>query len=152
MINVEELLSREECENLDFKEQFHENKLKFLHDILCLANAYTEEDRYLVFGVTDDKNLIGVQSDINRKTNAKIQDFIRQANFNRIPTIKIETITPQSNIEIDILVIKNRPDKPFFSRKIIRIEVKQFVQELYIHAWVIQIFHFKSLRPKHKLN
>jgi hypothetical protein len=117
MINLEELLSREECEGLDFKQQFHENNLKLLHDILCLANAYTEEDRYLVFGVTDDKNIIGVQSDPNRKTNANLQDFIRQKNFNRIPTINLKTIEYRSNIKIDILVIKNRPDKPFFLKK-----------------------------------
>lgn len=117
MINLEELLSREECESLDFKQQFHENNLKLLHDILCLANAYIEEDRYLVFGITDDKKIIGVQSDSNRKKNANIQNLARQANFNRIPTIKLATIKYQSNIEIDILVIKNRPDKPFFLTK-----------------------------------
>ncbi|MGB5634608.1 MAG: ATP-binding protein [Waterburya sp.] len=117
MVNLEKLLRQEEYESLDFKQQFHENNLKLLHDILCLANAYIEEDRYLVFGITDDKKTIGVQSDSNRKTNANIQDIVRQANFNRIPTIKLETIKYQSNIEIDILVIKNRPDKPFFLTK-----------------------------------
>ena len=117
MVNLEKLLRQEEYESLDFKQQFHENNLKLLHDILCLANAYIEEDRYLVFGITDDKKTIGVQSDSNRKTNANIQDLVRKANFNRIPTIKLETIKYQSNIEIDILVIKNRPDKPFFLTK-----------------------------------
>ena len=116
MVNLEELLNREECESLDFKQQFHQNNLKLLHDILCLANAYIEEDRYLVFGVTDDKNIVGVQSDPNRKNNANIQDLIRQKNFNRIPTINLETIKYQSK-EVDILVIKNRPDKPFFLTK-----------------------------------
>ncbi|VEP12155.1 conserved hypothetical protein [Hyella patelloides LEGE 07179] len=118
MINLEELLNRKESESLDFKQQFHQNNLKLLHDILCLTNAYIEEDRYLVFGVTDDKKIIGVQSDPNRKTNANIQDFIRRKNFNRIPTINLETIPYQFNsIEVDILVIKNRPDKPFFITK-----------------------------------
>ena len=117
MIDWEDLLNREECESLDFKEKFHPNNLKLLHDILCLTNAYIEEDRYLVFGVKDNKKIIGVQSDPNRKTNANIQDLIRQVNFNRIPNINITTITYQSNIEIDILIIKNRPDKPFFLTK-----------------------------------
>ena len=40
MVNLEKLLRQEEYESLDFKQQFHENNLKLLHDILCLANAY----------------------------------------------------------------------------------------------------------------
>jgi hypothetical protein len=61
-----------------------------LHDILCLANSYSNSDRYLVFGVADDHSVTGVAADINRKTNANLQDFLRQANLNRIPTCVIE--------------------------------------------------------------
>lgn len=114
MVNLEDLLSQTESENLDFKQQFHNNNLELLHDIICLVNSYVEEDKYLVFGVADDKTVIGVQSDPNRKNNAGIQDLLRQNNFNRIPTIRLQTIEYQPSIEVDILTIKNRPDKPFF--------------------------------------
>ncbi|MBD1920986.1 ATP-binding protein [Microcoleus sp. FACHB-831] len=114
MVNLEDLLSQAESESLDFKREFHENKIDLLHDIICFANSYVEGDRYLVFGVADDKTIVGVQSDSKRKENADIQDFLSQSNFNRIPTISLQTIKYQSSLEIDILIIKNRPDKPFF--------------------------------------
>lgn len=117
MVNLETLLSQQESECLDFKQQFHQNNVELLHDIFCLANSYTEGDRYLVFGVADDRTVVGVQSDSNRKNNASIQDLLRQANFNRIPTIRLETVKYKSGIEVDILTIKNRPDKPFFLTK-----------------------------------
>lgn len=116
-IRLEELLKNNESEWLDFKGEFHDNNVTLLHDIICLANSYVERDRYLVFGVSNDKKIIGIQEDSNRKTNANIQDLLRQSNFNRIPSVCIETITYQTNIKIDILVIKNRPDKPFFLTK-----------------------------------
>lgn len=114
MVNLNEILGQTESEKLDFKRQFHQNNVELLHDVICLANSYVEEDRYLVFGVGDDKNIVGVQSDSNRKTEANIQDLLRQSKFNRIPTIFLETIQYEPNIEVDILIIKNRPDKPFF--------------------------------------
>ncbi|MBD1944238.1 ATP-binding protein [Coleofasciculus sp. FACHB-712] len=114
MVNLEDLLSQTESESLDFKRQFHQNNIELLHDIICLANSYVEGDRYLVFGVADDKTIVGVQSDSNRKNNAGIQDLLRQSNFNRIPTIRLQTIEYQPSIEVDILLIRNRPDKPFF--------------------------------------
>lgn len=114
MVNLEDLISQTESENLDFKRQFHQNNVEMLHDIICLANSYVEADRYLVFGVADDKAVVGVQSDSNRKNNAGIQDLLRQSNFNRIPTMMLQTIMHEPGIEVDILTIKNRPDKPFF--------------------------------------
>lgn len=114
MVSLENLLSQTESESLDFKRQFHENKVELLHDIICLANAYIEADRYLVFGVADDKNVLGVQADCNRKKNADIQDLLRQSNCNRIPTVMLQTVEYRPSIEVDILTIRNRPDKPFF--------------------------------------
>ena len=114
MVNLEDLISQTESVSLDFKRQFHQNNVEMLHDIICLANSYVEADRYLVFGVADDKAVVGVQSDSNRKNNAGIQDLLRQSNFNRIPTMMLQTIKHEPGIEVDILTIKNRPDKPFF--------------------------------------
>ena len=39
------LLKMEECERLDFKREWHQNKVELVHDLLCLANAYTNTDR-----------------------------------------------------------------------------------------------------------
>jgi predicted HTH transcriptional regulator len=89
-MDLDSLLRQREAEWLDFKKEYHDNNASLLHDILCLANSYSNSDRYLVFGVADDHSVTGVAADINRKTNANLQDFLRQANLNRIPTCVIE--------------------------------------------------------------
>lgn len=117
MINLDELLHQTESEFLDFKREYHDNNAKLIHDILCLVNSYAESDRYLVFGVSDDKTMYGVECDPNRKTNADLQDLLRQSNFNRIPNVHLDLVTLSSGKQIDILTIRNRPDKPFFLTK-----------------------------------
>jgi len=116
-MNLTELLKQEESESLDFKRVYHSSNVDLLHDILCLANSYTDSDRYLVFGVADDKSIVGIETDPLRKTNANIQDFLRQAHLNRIPTMILEEESADNNHKVDILTIKNRPDKPFFVTK-----------------------------------
>ena len=37
----------------DFKRQHHENKADLIHDVLCLANADHDGDRFLIFGIHD---------------------------------------------------------------------------------------------------
>jgi hypothetical protein len=117
LISLDKLLLHTESEFLDFKQEYHDNNAKLIHDILCLVNSYTESDRYLVFGIEDDKTIHGIDTDPNRKNNANIQDLLRQSNFNRIPNTHLETVTHSSGKQIDILTIRNRPDKPFFLTK-----------------------------------
>jgi hypothetical protein len=115
-MNITKLIKEKESEYLDFKQQYHDSNVDLIHDILCLSNSYHEGDRYLVFGIDDSKKIIGVENDPKRKTSANIQDLLRQSNFNRIPTIRLENVKIE-NHEIDILTITNRPDKPFFLLK-----------------------------------
>ena len=112
-MEIRELIACPGGEWLDFKRQFHENRAKFLHDVLCLANSYSTLDRYLVFGVSDDGQLVGVDSDTNRRTNAQIHDLLRAARLSRIPTCSMASHTIDG-VAIDVLTISNRPDKPFF--------------------------------------
>lgn len=111
---LNELITQEESKFLDFKAEYHSENLKLLHDILCLANAFHDGDRFLVFGVRNkSKEIVGVENDPNRKTSADIQDLLFHSRFNRIPTVKLEIIKEYGH-EVDLLVICNRPDKPFF--------------------------------------
>ena len=116
MVSLSDLLLQAESEYLDFKQQYHDNNVKLLHDIICLANSYVESDKYLVFGIADDKTIRGVNEDSNRKTNANVQDLLRQSNFNRVPTVNLKSIKLEE-VEIDVLTMRNRPDKPFFLTK-----------------------------------
>jgi hypothetical protein len=115
-MDIRQLLQQPESEWLDFKQKHHDNSATFLHDVLCLSNAYAENDRFLVFGVGDDRQLHGVATDDKRKTNANVQDFLRGANLNRIPTCRLES-HEIGGVTIDVLTIKNRPDKPFYVTK-----------------------------------
>src|SRR5689334_23229112 len=112
-MDLAELLAQPESEWLDFKQQYHDNNASLLHDILCLSNSYAESDRFLVFGVADDRQTPGIATDANRRTNAKLQDFLRAVALNRIPTCTLRSYEHNGAV-IDVLAIRNRPDKPFF--------------------------------------
>lgn len=115
-MNIQALLSASESETFDRKQQFHGNRAELLHDILCLANAYADSERYLLFGQANNKTIVGIGADQNRLTNAQLNDFLRASSLNRIPTVQLA----EHNIEgmlLDLLTIRNRPDKPFFVMK-----------------------------------
>jgi hypothetical protein len=116
-MKLSDLLHQNECEWLDFKQEFHDNNFKLLHDIICLANAETDKDKYLVFGIANNKTIVGIENDNNRKTSADIQDLLKKSNFNRIPKINLEYIKSENNHEIGLLRIFNKPDKPYFLTK-----------------------------------
>ncbi len=113
VFGIDTLLAKKESEWLDFKREYPGSTVELLHDILCLCNAYSDSDRFLVFGIRDDKSVQGIEIDQNRKKNSDIQDMLRQANLNRIPTVRLCRFSVGSH-EVDVLKIKNRPDKPFF--------------------------------------
>ncbi len=113
-MDINLLIQEPESEKLDFKQSHHADTLALLHDILCLANAWTESDHFLVFGMTDRGQVVGVETDGNRRTGANIQDMLRQSRLNRIPTVSMQTVLVSGH-EVDVLTIKNRPDKPFFA-------------------------------------
>ena len=112
-LDVSMLIALPESEYLDRKREYHKNNVQLVHDILCLCNAYSESHRYLLFGINDDGSVAGVESDSNRKTNAGFQDLIRQAKFNRLPTVSLESHDYDGHV-VDVLTIRNRPDKPFY--------------------------------------
>lgn len=116
MLNIQSLISQKESESLDFKREFHENNAKLLHDILCLSNSFNEGDRFIVFGVANDKTVYGVENDPNKKTNADLHDFLRQVHLNKIPQIEL-TLHQVDGHEIGLLRIMNTPKKPYFLRK-----------------------------------
>lgn len=119
MLDIQSLMSRGESESLDFKREFHENNAAMLHDILCLSNSYCEGDRFIVFGVADDRTVYGVENDPNKKTNADLHDFLRQAHLNKIPQVEL-TVHQVEGHEIRVLQIINAPKKPTSFRRIFK--------------------------------
>ncbi len=67
MNDLQSITAQKESEWLDFKREFHSNNAKLLHDILCLSNALYDGDRFIVFGIANDKTIFGVENDPNKK-------------------------------------------------------------------------------------
>lgn len=102
----------------DFKRQHHSNKTDLLHDILCLANADHDGDRYLIFGVEDETmKFQDLTNDANRTTQANLLSFFKdnQDKFaeNCYPDLHLDKITLEGN-EIDVLIISSSLKKPFY--------------------------------------
>jgi hypothetical protein len=113
---IEQLLSENrEGQWWDFKQQHHSNLIDLLHDILCMANVLCDGDRYLIFGVNDNCEIIGLEGTEYRPTQADIISYLQKKSFakNNIPTIELRTIKVNA-LELDILVIKNERFKPYF--------------------------------------
>jgi hypothetical protein len=103
-----------ESESRDYKLEYHINKAKLLHDVLCLSNADSQNQRQLIFGVSDDlTSFPGIDKDPNRMNQAKLISWLRTVKLNHLPEIEM---TPRSisGYEFDIITIQNRPEKPYF--------------------------------------
>lgn len=109
-------LFEKESDWLDRKREYPENNISLIHDILCLANAHSSSHRYLIFGIADDKAVVGIEDDLKRKKQSDILTILKDSHFNRLPIISLNTVSVD-NHEIDILEIENRPDKPYYLKK-----------------------------------
>ncbi|GAA3728063.1 ATP-binding protein [Salinicoccus jeotgali] len=99
----------------DFKREYHHNKAKLLHDIICLANNLENRDAYLIFGINDNGVITGIEEDIKRKNQEHFTSFLRGKKFagGIIPYVVLRTIFIE-NHEIDVLVIKESDKVPFY--------------------------------------
>lgn len=109
--------SQREGDYWDFKVEPHENNASLLHDIICLANSLHIGERYLIWGVTDPSvgcKVVGIPEK-NRKSQIQIVDFLRTVQFAGIyrPEIELRSINIDDK-EIDVLIIFDRPYKPYF--------------------------------------
>jgi len=109
--------ARKEGTFWDFKSKWHDGG-DLLQDIVSLANNIDNDDAYLIFGISDDFLVNGVESapfNENRKTSASLTQFINSAPFgdgNR-PSISLHTIT-LNNHQVDVIRIKASNKVPFF--------------------------------------
>lgn len=72
--------SRKEDYYYDFKKEFHKRDEDLLYDIICLSNNLENRDAYLIIGVTDDFEVIGVNEEC--KSN-NILDLMKNKKFAR---------------------------------------------------------------------
>ena len=89
-----------------------------LHDILCLANNVENRDAYLIVGVKDNYDVIGV--DDWRKSN-EIYDFLRGQPFagGHVPEVELRKMY-YKYFKIDVMIIKRSKYVPFFLSEVTR--------------------------------
>lgn len=99
----------------DFKQEYHNNTVDFIHDVICLANARHDGDRYLIFGIGDNATIEGLSS---LKKQADIIDTLRNAHFadDMFPDITLEDITID-NKKLQILIVKETSNKPYYLKQ-----------------------------------
>ena len=87
-----------------------------------MANSDAKSDRYIVIGYNEeDKNFCNISE--NRLKQDNLCNLLSTANFNRISTVKIETLNI-SNYEIDIIIIKKSTNRPYYLLKDKQIKTK----------------------------
>jgi len=100
----------------DFKEYWHKNKAELLHDIICLANSSQYEGpRYLIFGISDEFTVKGIELDPNRRKQCDLLDWLNKIKFagDIRPDVELNVLTIK-NHQIDVLVIADLKCKPYF--------------------------------------
>lgn len=116
MINiVEKLLRNQEDEYHDFKQRWHSDNAELIRDILNFVNTIHHENCYLIFGVSDERKIVGLDGDTNRKTTETLSDLLHKLylSTNTQISIKVETVNI-SDKEIDILTIFNTDFVPVY--------------------------------------
>ncbi|MEM5592817.1 ATP-binding protein [Niallia circulans] len=65
---VTELVNRKfEGDYWDYKQEWHKHNEKLIHDILCLANTTHDRDCYLIIGVSDSGEIVGLENSKNKQ-------------------------------------------------------------------------------------
>lgn len=106
-----------EGEYWDFKQEWHKNNERLLHDILCFANTVHNKNCYLVIGVSDTCEVIGVTED-KRMKQANVLDLLANTDFagDNTPEIKVDTIKIEDK-KLDILTIINSYNLPYYLKR-----------------------------------
>ncbi|NWL87471.1 transcriptional regulator [Paenibacillus sp. 79R4] len=108
--------SMREDDYWDFKEKFHSNAADLLHDIICMSNNRVDRDAYIIFGIADKTfEVVGVENDENRRNQQQMIDFLKNKKFvsGIRPQVELRTVKI-SNHEVDVLIIKNSTDTPYY--------------------------------------
>ncbi|MDI6587216.1 AlbA family DNA-binding domain-containing protein [Bacillus subtilis] len=100
----------------DYKEKWHSHNERLIHDIICFANTVHEKDCYIIIGVSDNGDIIGLQEE-ERKKQADLINTLNSYPFSReTPNIKLEHIEIGGK-GLDILIIPNSYSVPYFLKR-----------------------------------
>ena len=129
---INELLTTPEDEYHDFKAQWYEQytKSELIKDIFSFVNTSHHKDCYLIIGVNDKHEVIGVENDPNRLNTEKLTTYLHSLPIanSHTPKVIVQSIEI-SDHTIDVIVIKDTNDVPVYLD-----ENKQPKQSKCIHA------------------
>lgn len=100
----------------DYKEDYSVIEEDKLIDIICMANNLCDRDAYIIYGVTDDGKVIGIENTKHpRMKTADVIKFLRSRKFSgdNIPTVAVKTFEID-NHEVDVLIIFQSNNTPYF--------------------------------------
>lgn len=105
---VKLIKSNKEGDYWDFKQKWHTDVENLIYDILCFTNTLHNKNSFLLFGVSDNFEVLGVENDKNRKTQAMVLDTLDNYEFagGNKPKVSVETFIIDGK-EIAILTIYN---------------------------------------------
>lgn len=100
----------------DFKQEWHQDMSELIKDIICFANTVHSENCYLIFGVNNDCEVVGMQK--TRYELANILDALSKLEFasSEIPKIKLDTVVLNDE-KVDVLTVMNTDNTPIYLRK-----------------------------------
>lgn len=109
---VDLINNKDEKDFYDYKMEYYKNTRDLLHDILCLSNNTNNCDSYLIFGVTDDCEVVGIKDKL--KSN-DILDFLKTIHFagDHMPNIEVKNLF-YLHFNIGIIICKSSKFVPFF--------------------------------------
>ena len=110
------IVKRCETEQWDFKQEWHEKTEDLIKDIICFANTVHDKDCFLIFGISDDYQIVGMTKP--RRKQADIIDTLNNLYFagDIVPKIELQTLFLIGK-EIDVLIIKNTNLTPIYLKK-----------------------------------
>ena len=115
--NVEYFISsKSESDVWDFKQEWHENTAELIKDIICFANTVHDEDCYIIMGVSDDYEVVGMEKP--RRKQSDIIDALSKLKYagDNIPEISVKTVMV-SNKEIDVCIVHNTNKTPIYLKE-----------------------------------
>ena len=105
----------------DFKREWFDNTTDLLHDIICMANNLENRDAYIIIGIDQENDYWSndVSNDKNRKNTQNLTDFLKDKQFagGVRPLVHVESFNYENNNVIDVIVIENSKNTPFFLLK-----------------------------------
>ncbi|CAL8901927.1 Putative DNA-binding domain-containing protein [Bacillus pumilus] len=102
-----------EGEYWDYKEKWHKDKYKLVHDVLCFANTSHDKDCFIIVGVSDTGEIKGLEKDEMKKQADLIGLFSSLKFAGETPKLNLFSFIVDEKY-IDVLVIKNSSAVPYF--------------------------------------